>query len=151
MAIASRSEPAALGRTEPLVRSVFKRRRKAAVIATFKDGLGHEHVGSIGVEEVTRAMTKANHKVFGPDGAQWHDDPEVAAYQRLLLEDSPAGAVRRRNLVNGVGPAEFVTTTPEAARAKQRLVEMARRKDGLTTQTNYLGKIDQATYNLVRF
>ena len=30
-AIASRSEPAALGRTGPLVRSVFKRRRKAAV------------------------------------------------------------------------------------------------------------------------
>ena len=51
------------------------------MIATFKDALGQEHVGS---EEVTRAMTKANHKVFGPDGAQWHDDPEVAAYQRLV-------------------------------------------------------------------
>jgi hypothetical protein len=93
-------------------------------------------------------MTKANHKVFGPDGAQWHDDVEVAAYQRLLFEDAPAGAVRRRNLVNGIDPVEFVTTTPEAVRAKQRLVERARRKDGLTTQTNYLGKIDQATYSL---
>ena len=72
-------------------------------------------------------MTKANHKVFGPDGAQWHDDVELAAYQRLLFEDTPAGAARRRNLVNGIDPVEFVTTTPEAARAKQRLVEMARR------------------------
>jgi hypothetical protein len=33
-------------------------------------------------------MTKANHKVCGPDGArQWHDDPEVTAYQRLLFKD----------------------------------------------------------------
>ena len=45
-------------------------------------------------------------------------------------------------------PVEFITTTREAIRAKERLIEMARRKDGLTTQTNYLGKIDQATYSL---
>jgi hypothetical protein len=37
-AIASQSEPAALGRTGPFVRSVFKQRRKAAVIAKFKTG-----------------------------------------------------------------------------------------------------------------
>ena len=52
-----------------------------------------------------------------------------------------SGAVRRRNLVNGIDHVDFVTTTPEAARAKQRLVEMARRKNGLTTQTNYLAPV----------
>ena len=90
---------------------------------------------------MAQAGTAWSQTTFGAEGAQWHWNQEVKEATRLLYEDSERGT-KWQNMVNqGVWPeAVGKLAHGEAAMARQRLLEMCKRKEG-AVETEYLQQI----------